>query len=321
MKVFTDPLGADEPPRGAVLTIGNFDSVHLGHQAILRYVVDRAKDLGTVAAAMTLEPHPIKLLRPRQAPQLVSTLDQRLELIARTGIEVALVVPFTHRLARMPAETFITDVLAERLAIREVYIGANFRFGADRGGDVPLLERMGQDLGFKAAASPIVEADGGVVSSTRVRETVALGLVEDATTMLGRYVYIDGRVLEGKRLGRKLGFPTLNIEVENELQPATGVYITAVHIPSFGRTFASVTNIGTRPTVYENSILTVETHLLDFMADVYQESVRLFFVKRVREEVSFSTTVQLMAQIQKDVEATRLFFLQNPIEDLDLITP
>jgi len=304
-----------------VLTIGNFDSVHLGHQAILRYVVDRAKDLGTVAAAMTLEPHPIKLLRPRQAPQLVSTLDQRLELIARTGIEVALVVPFTHRLARMPAETFITDVLAERLAIREVYIGANFRFGADRGGDVPLLERMGQDLGFKAAASPIVEADGGVVSSTRVRETVALGLVEDATTMLGRYVYIDGRVLEGKRLGRKLGFPTLNIEVENELQPATGVYITAVHIPSFGRTFASVTNIGTRPTVYENSILTVETHLLDFMADVYQESVRLFFVKRVREEVSFSTTVQLMAQIQKDVEATRLFFLQNPIEDLDLITP
>lgn len=321
MKVFTDPLGADEPPRGAVLTIGNFDGVHLGHQAILRYVVDRAKDLGTVAAAMTLEPHPIKLLRPRQAPQLVSTLDQRLELIARTGIEVALVVPFTHRLARMPAETFITDVLAERLGIREVYIGANFRFGADRGGDMPLLERMGQDLGFKAAASPIVEAGGGVVSSTRVRETVARGSVEDATTMLGRYVYIDGSVLEGKRLGRKLGFPTLNIEVENELQPATGVYITAVHIPSFGRTFASVTNIGTRPTVYENSIVTVETHLLDFMADVYQEPVRLFFLKRIREEISFSTTVQLMAQIQKDVEATRLFFLQNPVDGLDLITP
>ena len=234
---------------------------------------------------------------------------------------MALVVPFTHRLARMPAETFVTDVLAERLAIREVYIGANFRFGADRGGDVPLLERMGQDLGFKAAASPIVEAAGGVVSSTRVRETIGLGSVEDATTMLGRHVYIDGSVLEGKRLGRKLGFPTLNIEVENELQPATGVYITAVHIPSFGRTFASVTNIGTRPTVYENSIVTVETHLLDFMADVYQEPVRLFFIKRVREEISFTTTVQLMAQIQRDVEATRLFFLQNPVEGLDLITP
>ena len=321
MKVFTDPLGADEPPRGAVLTIGNFDGVHLGHQAILRYVADRAEDLGTVSAAMTLEPHPIKLLRPRQAPQLVSTLDQRLELIARTGIEVALVVPFTHRLARMPAEVFVSDVLADRLAIREVYIGANFRFGADRGGDVPLLERMGEDYGFKAADSPIVEASGGVVSSTRVRETIALGEVEEAAVMLGRHVYIDGCVLEGKRLGRKLGFPTLNIQVENELHPANGVYITAVHIPSFGRTFASVTNIGTRPTVYENSILTVETHLLDFMADVYQEPVRLFFIRRIREEISFSTTVQLMAQIQKDVEATRLFFLQNPVESLGLITP
>ncbi len=131
--------------------------------------------LGTVAAAMTLDPHPIKLLRPRKAPQLLSTLDQRLELIGRTGIEVALVVPFTHRLARMPAEDFVTDVLVDRLGIREVYIGANFRFGADRGGDVALLERMGAELGFKAAASPIVEVDGGVVSSTRVREAVADG--------------------------------------------------------------------------------------------------------------------------------------------------
>jgi riboflavin kinase/FMN adenylyltransferase len=122
-------------------------------------------------------------------------------------------------------------------------------------------------------------------------------------------------------LGRKLGFPTLNIEVENELQPASGVYITAVHIPSFARTFASVTNIGTRPTVYENSIVTVETHLLDFMADVYQERVRLFFLRRIREEISFPSTVQLMAQIRKDVEACRLFFLQNPVDSIGLIVP
>lgn len=321
MKVFRDPLGADEPPRGAVLSIGNFDGVHLGHQAILRYVVDRAKDMGTVSAAMTLEPHPIKLLRPRSAPKLLSTLDQRLELIERTGIEVALVMPFTHRLARMPAEDFVTDVLVDRLGIQEVYIGANFRFGANRGGDVAMLDRMGSDLGFKAAASPIVEADGGVVSSTRVREAVAAGDIEDAAAMLGRHVFIDGSVLEGKRLGRKLGFPTLNIELNNELQPASGVYITAVHIPSFGRTFASVTNIGTRPTVYENSILTIETHLLDFTADVYRESVRLIFLKRVREEVSFPSTVQLMAQIQRDVEASRLFFYQHPVESLGLIVP
>lgn len=321
MKIFSDPLGADEPPRGAVLTIGNFDGVHLGHQAILRYVVDRADDLGTVGAAMTLDPHPIKLLRPRMAPRLLSTLDQRLELIGRTGIEVALVVPFTHRLARMPAEIFVKDVLVERLGIREVYIGANFRFGADRGGDVALLEGMGAELGFKAAASPIVEVEGGVVSSTRVRQAVSDGEIVEAAGMLGRHHYIDGCVLEGKRLGRKLGFPTLNIEVKNEIEPANGVYITAVHIPSFGRSFASVTNVGTRPTVYENSILTIETHLLDFMADVYRESVRLFFVKRLRDEVSFPSTVQLMAQIQKDVEASRLYFLQNPVESQGFIVP
>jgi riboflavin kinase/FMN adenylyltransferase len=321
MRIFTDPLGADEPPRGAVLTIGNFDGVHLGHQAILHYVVDRAAGLGAVGAAMTLDPHPIKLLRPRMAPRLLSTLDQRLELIERTGIEVALVVPFTHRLARMPAETFVKEVLVERLGIREVYIGANFRFGADRGGDVALLERMGFELEFKAAASPIVEVEGGVVSSTRVRQAVAEGRMEDAATMLGRHHFIDGCVLEGKRLGRKLGFPTLNLEVENEIEPASGVYVTAVYIPSFGRTFASVTNVGTRPTVYENSILTIETHLLDFMADVYRESVRLFFVKRLRDEVSFPSTVQLMAQIQRDVEASRLYFLQHPVESQGFIVP
>jgi riboflavin kinase/FMN adenylyltransferase len=314
MKIYRDPLGADEPARGAVLSIGNFDGVHLGHQAILRYVVDRANTLGAVSAAMTLDPHPVKLLRPRKAPQLLSTLEQRLELIGRTGIEVGLVVPFTHRLARMPAEDFVTDVLVGRLGIREVYIGANFRFGADRGGDVALLERMGQELGFKAAASPIVEIDGGVVSSTRVREAIAAGRVEEATAMLGRHVFIDGGVLEGKRLGRKLGFPTLNIEVENEIEPACGVYITAVQIPSFGRTFASVTNVGTRPTVYENSIQTIETHLLDFTADVYRESVRLFFIKRLRDEVNFPSTVQLMAQIQRDVGAARLYFLGKSIE-------
>lgn len=321
MKIYRDPLGADEPPRGAVLSIGNFDGVHLGHQAILRHVVDRAETLDTVAAAMTLDPHPVKLLRPRMAPRLLSTLEQRLELIGRTGIEVGLVVPFTHRLARMAAEDFVTDVLVGRLGIREVYIGANFRFGADRGGNVALLERMGRELGFKAAASPIVEAHGGVVSSTRVREAVVAGQVEDAAVMLGRHVFIDGCVLEGKRLGRKLGFPTLNIEVENEIEPACGVYITAVQIPSFGTVFASVTNVGTRPTVYENSIQTIETHLLDFTADVYQESVRLFFIRRLRDEVNFPSTVQLMAQIQQDVAASRLHFLNNPIESHGFIVP
>lgn len=319
MEVLRDPLGNDDPPRGAVLSIGNFDSVHVGHQAVLRHVVQRARDLDTVAAAMTLDPHPVKLLRPREAPRLVTTLDQRLQLIERTGIQVGLVVPFTHRLARMQAEDFVRQVLVDRLAVREVYIGANFRFGADRGGDVDLLVAMGMQLGFSAAAAPIIRVGDEVVSSTRVRRTIAQGRVDTAAELLGRKVYVDGAVLEGKRLGRKLGFPTLNIECSNELHPTHGVYVSAVHIPSFGRTFQSVTNVGVRPTVYENSVTTIESHLLDFSADVYREGVRLFFLDRLRDEAHFSSTTQLMSQIRNDVDAARRWFGQHPLDQLELV--
>lgn len=321
MEVFRDPLGLDEPPRGALLSIGNFDGVHIGHQTVLRHVARRAQELGAVSAAMTLDPHPVKLLRPREAPRLVTTLDQRLQLIERTGIESCMVMPFTHRLARMPAEDFVGDVLVGRLGVREVYIGGNFRFGADRGGDVELLSRMGRELGFVAAAAPTVEVNDEVVSSTRVRQGIANGRVGEVSELLGRFMYVDGSVLEGKRLGRKLGFPTLNVEWQNELIPARGVYITATHIPSFGRTFPSVTNLGVRPTVYENSVATMESHLLDFSADVYREDVRLYFLSRLREEKSFSSTTQLMAQITRDVEATRLWFINHPVSGLNLVLP
>ena len=321
MEVLRDPLGNDEPPRGAVLSIGNFDGIHIGHQAVLTHVVDRARSMDVPAIAMTLDPHPIKLLRPSDAPRLLTTLDQRLELIARTGIDTTLVLPFTHRLARMSADSFVRDVLVARLAVREVYIGKNFRFGADRGGDVQLLEAMGRELGFRAAAAPIVEAAGGVVSSTRVRQAVAEGRVEEAATLLARTVFIDGPVLEGKRLGRTLGFPTLNIEVVNEIEPDHGVYVTAVHIPSFGRTFPAVTNIGVRPTVYQNSLTTIESHLLDFTADVYGERVRLFFLQRLREERTFSSTIQLMSQIRHDVDQARDYFARQPVDQLPLVLP
>jgi len=321
MEVLRDPLGNDDPPRRTVISIGNFDGVHIGHQAVLSHVVQRARAVGTTAVAMTFDPHPIKLLRPNEAPCLVTTLEQRLALIERTGIETTLVLPFTHRLARMDAAEFVRDVLVDRLGVQEVYIGNNFRFGADRGGDVALLKSMGEELGFQAAAAPIVEAAGGVVSSTRVREAIASGRVEEVATLLGRTFFIDGRVLEGKRLGRTLGFPTLNIEVDNEIEPSHGVYVTMVHIPSFDRTFAAVTNIGVRPTVYQNSLTTVESHLLDFTADVYQERVRLFFLRRLRDEQAFSSTMQLMTQIRRDVEAAREVFARHPIEDLELMLP
>jgi riboflavin kinase/FMN adenylyltransferase len=319
--VLRDPLGNDDPPRGAVLSIGNFDGVHIGHQAVLIHVVKRARSMDAPAVAMTLDPHPIKLLRPGDAPRLLTNLDQRLALIARTGIGTTLVLPFTHRQARMSADDFVRDVLVERLAVREVYIGKNFRFGADRGGDVELLKTMGDQYGFQAASAPIVEAEGGVVSSTRVREAVAAGRFEEASTLLARAVFVDGPVLEGKRLGRTLGFPTLNIEMENEIEPRHGVYVTAVHIPSFERTFPAVTNIGVRPTVYQNSLTTVESHLLDFTADVYGERIRLFFLQRLREERTFNSTTRLMSQIRLDVDRARRFFDEHPVDSLPLVLP
>ena len=174
-------------------------------------------------------------------------------------------------------------------------------------------------IGLLAAAAPIVTMKGDVVSSSRVRAAVAAGRMEEAGALLGRAVFIDGCVLEGKKLGRTLGFPTLNIEVENELQPDRGVYVTAVHIPSFDRTFPAVTNIGVRPTIYQNSLTTVESHLLDFTADVYRERVRLFFLQRLREERTFDSTTQLMAQIRLDVETSRRYFEQHPVKNLPLV--
>ncbi len=319
MQVLRDPLGDDRPARGVVLSIGNFDGVHLGHQAILGHVADRAASLDVPAAAMTFDPHPVKLLRPTHAPRLVTTLEQRLELIGRTGVDTTLVVPFTHRLARMEADAFVKDVLVDRLAVREVYIGRNFRFGADRRGDVDMLRALGRGLGFEADAAPIVEVRGEAVSSTRVREAVATGDVTTAGVLLGRAHFLDGQVAVGRRLGRRLGFPTLNLDCENELLPIGGVYVTAVHVSTMGRVFPSVTNVGVRPTVSDERMLSVETHVLDFAADVYGERVRLFLLERLRDEQRFGSAAKLTEQIGRDVEDARRWFEHRSLESLELV--
>ena len=321
MEILRDPLGVDHPPRGSVLSVGNFDGVHLGHRAVLRHLVERARNLDTVAALMTFDPHPVRVLRPDVAPPLLTTLDQRLELVAREGVDVALVVPFTRELARMEAEAFVAEVLVGRLAVREVYIGANFRFGAGRKGDVELLVREGRRLGFVAAGAPVVHAAGGVVSSTRVRSAVERGDVDEAAALLGRTVFVDGAVVEGRKLGRTFGFPTINLELANELLPSRGVYVTAVWIPSQQRLFPSVTNIGIRPTVSSQHTVTIESHLLDFDGNVYGERVRLFLFSRIRAERAFPTAEELMVQIRHDVEATRQWFRTSTVDLRELPTP
>ncbi len=321
MEVLRDPLGREDPPRGAVVSIGNFDGVHIGHRKVISHVVTRAAEIEAPSMIMTFHPHPVSLLRPAEAPRLLTTIEQRLDLLRRTGVDSVAVVPFTHYVSRMSARTFVEKVLVERFGVREVFVGANFRFGEEREGDVEFLNEQGRRFGFTAEAWPTVEYEGEIVSSTRIRAAVAGGRVREAGSMLGRAVFGDGTVLLGKRLGRKLGFPTLNIELENEQVPAEGVYLTAVYIPSFQRVFPSVTNIGVRPTVYENSGVTIESHLLDFTADVYKERVRLFFLERLRDEQIFDSTFQLVAQVRRDIESARNFFMIHPIDDLGLVYP
>jgi len=318
MQVLRDPLGSEQPPRRGVLSIGNFDGVHLGHQAVLRHLVERARALATVPIVMTFEPHPVKLLRPGEAPRLLSTLDQRLQLIAREGIEVCLVVEFTHALARMTADDFMQQVLVDRLEIREVYIGRNFRFGADRGGSVDLLVRRGRELGFSAGAALPVRVLGEVVSSSRVRHEVETGRVGLAWSLLGRPVFLDGTVVVGRRLGRSLGFPTANLELANELLPKQGVFVTAIHLPHSDRILGSVTNIGTRPTVSAAAGCAVETHIFDLDEDLYGQPARLYLLERLRDERSFGSLEELSAQIAQDASQARQWLGRRPPDGLDL---
>ena len=319
MDVLRDPTPSSDLPRGGVVTIGNFDGVHRGHKMLLESAVARARELDVPAVAVTFEPHPEKVLRPETGLRLVTTRAQKIQLLARLDVDALVEISFDRRLAATTAEQFTREFLFRRLAPVEVRLGTNFRFGAGRVGDINFLSVLGYELGFKVVGvEPVLDGDEPI-SSTRVRRVLAHGAVEEAWRLLGRPAFLDGDVYSGERMGRRLGYPTINIEVENELIPAHGVYVTAVHIPSFSRVFPSVTNVGVRPTVYENYRMTVESHVLNFAGDVYRESVRLFFLRRLREEMVFASQIDLVAQISRDVEKTALHFAQHGLPDAELV--
>jgi len=308
MHVVRDPLRSSDLPRGGVATIGNFDGVHLGHRRILETVVSRARAADRPSVAITFEPHPLAVLRPDHAPPRLQTLRQKEEAIEAIGIEWLLVVPFTRDFSLTEPEDFARDFLAERLRVREVVLGAHFAFGRGKRGDLALLERLGPECGFTAEGVEEVSVGGEPVSSTRIRKALAAGDVALARALLGRDYEVDGIVARGERVGRKIGYPTINLAPENELFPADGVYVTRIEIRSFERRFDAVTNIGRRPTVYEDFATTIETYVLDFNANVYGERVRLFFLERLREERKFPSVMALTEQIGRDIEATREFF-------------
>jgi riboflavin kinase/FMN adenylyltransferase len=314
VNVYADPFRRADLPRGSVVTIGNFDGVHLGHREMLGRVVARARALDAPAVVLTFEPHPMKVLHPQRAPRLIQTARQREEAIAELGVDALVVVPFTREFAGLPAEEFVRDLLGRRLGAREVHVGSAFAFGCGKRGNVELLTRLGEEAGIRVVALDVVSEGGEAVSSTRVRGLVEAGDVCGARRLLGRPYAMDGVIAKGDRMGRKIGFPTINLRSENELYPRDGVYVTQVLLRSFERTFNCVTNIGRRPTVYEDYATTIESFIFDFSSDVYGEPIRLAFHERLRDEKVFPSMLELTAQIRRDVEATRLWFLARGME-------
>jgi len=305
MHVIRDPLRAAELPRGGVLTIGNFDGVHLGHRRILDTVAKRAKEVSRPSVAITFEPHPLAVLRPDHAPRRIQTLRQKEEAIEALGIETLMVIPFTRDFSLTEPEDFVRDFLVERLAASELYIGQHFAFGRGKRGDLALLKRMGPECGFTASGVEEVFYEGEPISSTRIRNSLERGEVVKANAMLGREYELDGIVSKGEKVGHRIGYPTINLAPENDFHPAEGVYVTRIAIASFPTRFGGVTNIGRRPTLYEESEAVIETYVFDFAANVYGVRVRLFFLERLREERKFPSVEALTAQIALDIEAAR----------------
>jgi riboflavin kinase/FMN adenylyltransferase len=291
----------------SVLAIGNFDGIHLGHQAVLRAAVELARTQNAVSTALTFDPSPRKVLRPESAPLRLSTNAQRMEWFNALGLEAAVVLPFTMELARVSPEEFVEQILVRELRVKTVLVGQNFHFGHKQAGNVKLLKELGAKHGFDVAIIPPVEYRGEVVSSTIIRREVAQGDVTHAGRLLGRPFALTGEVVIGTGTGRKFTFPTLNLAAEQELLPARGVYITRTLFNSEKCSRRSVTNIGVRPT-FNGSALSVETHLLDFQETATPKRIEVRFWKRLREEEKFSGPEELRAQIARDIAAANRFF-------------
>ena len=280
-----------------VLALGNFDGLHRGHLKIIERVKRGAAEHGGTAMAMTFDPHPPRVIRPDKAPPLLMTKEQRLEALHRAGASCVAVVRFTREMSEWDPETFVRAVLVEWLRVSEVWVGANFLFGHERSGTFSLLRTLGQRFGFRADKIDPVRYKDFVVSSTRIRRLISEGRVDEAGALLGHAYYLDGVVVEGRRRGHEIGFPTANMTTANELVPPHGVYATMLTID--GIVHAGLTNIGIRPTFGETGV-TIETHILRYSGDLYGRPVRLSFVQRLRDERRFDNVDALRAQIEAD---------------------
>ncbi|ANJ67350.1 riboflavin biosynthesis protein RibF [Halothiobacillus diazotrophicus] len=305
----------DRFPHGCVVTIGNFDGVHLGHQAVLRQAAALAESGSLPLVVMTFEPLPREFFRPDAPVARLTRLRERVCFIRELGAErpiaeALIVLPFTRRLADMPAEDFVRHIFVETLKARQVVIGDDFRFGHGRQGDFALLERMGAQSGFGVQAADTMQVDGERVSSTRIRAHLAERDVAGAARLLGRPVTLCGRVTHGDKRGRQLGFPTANVALNRRLSPLRGVFVVDAELPD-GSIHSGVANVGTRPTV-SGGDARLEVHLFDFDRDIYGQILRVRFLHPLRDERKFDSLADLVAQIQLDEQSARAWLAPRP---------
>ncbi|SHF23001.1 riboflavin kinase / FMN adenylyltransferase [Desulfacinum infernum DSM 9756] len=302
MKVYRDIASIQKPFRNPVITIGNFDGVHRGHRALFQHVIDWAKKLGGESVVMTFDPHPLQVLRPGNGPDFITPHARKLELIEQEGIDAAIVVPFSEDFARISAHDFVKDLLVDRIGIKGIVVGYDYRFGRGREGNIKMLRDLGARYGFQVEMVSGIELDGTVVSSTAIRHLIRDGRLHEAESLLGRPYEITGRVVKGKERGRLLGFPTANIQVESQVPPKPGVY--AVEVELDGEIHWGAANFGYNPT-FGDPEPSLEVHLLDFEGDLYGKELMVRFVERLRDEQRFDGPEALVAQIRKDVEEVR----------------
>jgi riboflavin kinase/FMN adenylyltransferase len=296
----------------SVVTMGNFDGIHLGHQALLRNTVEEARTSDRRSVVLTFEPHPLKILAPDRAPQLLLSYEDKLQMIESFGVDIAVVQTFDTRFAAVEPEEFVEKFLVQRLHVGKIWVGRDLRFGRRRRGGVDELIRWGAELGFQVGIVEPILLDGVRISSSHIRDLIEQGCVDDVRPFLGRFHFVSGEVVSGHRRGRALGFPTANIRTRTEVLPPHGIYATLFQFQE--RQWLSITSIGTNPT-FGAGPPTVEAFILDFAADIYGASVKLFFVKRLRAEQKFATPELLIEQMKQDVTAAQEVFRQLSLED------
>jgi riboflavin kinase/FMN adenylyltransferase len=298
------------PPKRSVITIGNFDGVHLGHREIFRRVVTKAKELSGTSVVVTFEPHPLRFLAPEKAPLRLNTPEEKIRLIAASCIDLLVILHFDQSLADMSARAFVREILVRSLGVKHLIVGYDYAFGRDRSGDTGFLKDQAVLNGFTLEVLEAICSERQAHSSTMIRQILSEGRVRDAVKILGRHFTFDGVVVHGAGRGRQLGFPTANLETQKEILPRNGVY--AVKVKWSGNYYDAVINIGRRPT-FDNSFLTLEIHLINFRGDLYGERLRVYFVDRIREEQLFTTAKALQEAVQKDIEFARLLLSKEEV--------